>query len=177
MRNRIFLLMLSLIISMISSCHEEKKKAVFYDTESEATTDATDSNDDVIIVPFEEIGGVKYVNVKVNGIGFEMIFDTGASTTLISLAEARYLWDKNLLTQDDIIKREQYTVADGSICDGLIVNLKEVVIDDQIVCRNVLAYVSNTTKSPLLLGNEAIDRVASFSIDNEAKTINFKLNE
>ena len=153
---------------MVSSCHKEKKKAVFYDTESEATTDATDSNDDVITVPFEEIGG---------GIGFEMIFDTGASTTLISLAEARYLWDKNLLTQDDIIKREQYTVADGSICDGLIVNLKEVVIDDQIVCRNVLAYVSNTTKSPLLLGNEAIDRVASFSIDNEAKTINFKLNE
>ena len=174
MRNRIFLLMLSLIISMISSCHEEKKKAVFYDTESEATTD---SNDDVITVPFEEIGGVKYVNVKVNGIGFEMIFDTGASTTLISLAEARYLWDKNLLTQDDIIKREQFAVADGSICDGLIVNLKEVVIDDQIVCRNVLAYVSNTTKSTLLLGNEAIDRVASFSIDNEAKTINFKLNE
>ena len=109
---------------MISSCHEEKKKAVFYDTESEATTDATDSNDDVITVPFEEIGGVKYVNVKVNGIGFEMIFDTGASTTLISLAEARYLWDKNLLTQDDIIKREQFAVADGSICDGLIVNLK-----------------------------------------------------
>lgn len=117
------------------------------------------------------------MNVKVNGIGFEMIFDTGASTTLISLAEARYLWDKNLLTQDDIIKREQFAVADGSICDGLIVNLKEVVIDDQIVCRNVLAYVSNTTKSTLLLGNEAIDRVASFSIDNEAKTINFKLNE
>ena len=111
---------------MISSCHEEKKKAVFYDTESEATTDATDSNDDVITVPFEEIGGVKYVNVKVNGIGFEMIFDTGASTTLISLAEARYLWDKNLLTQDDIIKREQFAVADGSICVAILCPSKTI---------------------------------------------------
>ena len=177
MKTLIYSLILLLVIPIVSSCRKEKKKAVYYDTEAEVAADASDSDDGIITVPFEEIGGVKYVDVKVNGIGIKMIFDTGASTTLISLAEARYLWDKNLLTQDDIIKKEQYTVADGSICEGLLVNLKEVVIGDQIVCRDVLASVTNTTQSPLLLGNEVIDRVASISIDNEAKTINFKLKE
>jgi hypothetical protein len=54
-------------------------------------------------------------------------------------------------------------------------NLKEVIIDNKISCPNVTATVSANINAPLLLGNEVLNRVASYTIDNKEQTINFKL--
>lgn len=90
-------------------------------------------------MPFKSKDGVKCVQVSVNGVGLEMIFDTGCSGTLISVAEARYLYDKGKLTNDDIIGVSQSQIADGSIVENMVVNLKEVVINGEICCPNVQA--------------------------------------
>lgn len=182
-----YIITLILFFFLIVSCEGEKKKPAFYDSgedlgmeyseqienESNDYNEMTDS--EIISVPFKERNGVKYVNVSVNGFGFEMIFDTGCSGTLISVAEANYLYQKGFLSQDDILGVTQSQIADGSIVENMVINLREVIIDEKISCPNVIATVSANNDAPLLLGNEILNRVAAYAIDNQSKTINFKL--
>ncbi len=169
------------------SCGGETKKPVYEDVE-EATEEITGEtaeetrientptqNGEEIIVPFRNENGTKYVQVKINGISLEMIFDTGCSTTSISVAEANYLHQKGALTSEDILGEEQMSIADGSIVTGMVVNLREVVIDNKIRCPNVRAHVSESSNAPLLLGNEILDRLATITINNENETLHFKL--
>lgn len=167
--------------------YRREKKPAFYDngveTEvdslmygSEISADYDQMIDaDIVSIPFSERDGVKYVNVSVNGFGFEMIFDTGCSGTLISVAEANYLYQKGYLTQDDIIGIAKSQIADGSIVENMVINLKEVVLDGKIRCTDVTATVSANNNAPLLLGNEVLNRVAAYVVDNKNQIINFKL--
>lgn len=167
------------ILLLIASCSEEKKKPVYVDTddtevETEEETTYAQSGDE-IVVPYRNENGVKYVSVKVNGVGFDMIFDTGCSGALISVAEANYLYQKGKLSQEDIIGIAQSKIADGSIVEDMVVNLKEVTINDQILCPDVKATVSSNINAPLLLGNEILDRLATIKIDNEREALIFTL--
>ena len=127
------------------------------------------------IIPYKESKGVKIIAVKVNGVGLEMIFDTGCSGTLISIAGANYLYQKGLLTENDFLGISKSMIADGSIVENMVINLKEVIIADQIFCPNVEATVSKNIDAPLLLGNEILNRTESYTIDNINRTIIFKL--
>ena len=178
---------------LLCACGGEKKQPlVFYDTyEGLEDTDSIETDDtfssyygeqedtqegDVISVPFEESGGVKLVKVKINnGFSVDMILDSGCSGTLISIAEARYLYEKGYFTADDILGTAQSQIADGSIVENMVINLKQLEIGGQIICPNVQATVSANTKAPLLLGNEVLNRTASYSVDNVNKVINFTL--
>ena len=177
----------ALALLFVSCSSPKKNKPVFYgndDLESYDTVQSSlsdtdvqfeQSYDNIVSVSFKEKGGVKYVPVTVNGFGFEMIFDTGCSSTLISIAEAQYLYSKGLLDETDFIGTTPTQIADGSIVENMVVNLREVVIDGKIRCVNVKASVSNNNNAPLLLGNEILDRAASYSVDNENELIHFKL--
>lgn len=180
-----------LFVATLLSCGGEKKTLVYVDTEEEiGDSTVVDESESVVeepespslaesgeevVVPFKSKDRVKCVQVSVNGVGLEMIFDTGCSGTLISVAEARYLYDKGKLTNDDIIGVSQSQIADGSIVENMVVNLKEVVINGEICCPNVQATVSSSVNAPLLLGNEVLDRVATIQIDNEREALIFKL--
>lgn len=177
---RYFLLIFLLILV---SCNN-RPKTIYFDTDytssqvvekevSETSYSFLDA--DEIVVPYREESGVKIIAVKVNGMGLDMIFDTGCSGTLISMAEANYLYQKGLLAYEDILGTTQSMIADGSIVKNAVVNLKEVIIADKIICSNVQATVSNNMSAPLLLGNEVLNRAASYTIDNINKTIIFKL--
>lgn len=155
----------------------EKKRSVVYVEEEDFETEVGNyaKSGDEVVIPFREEGGVKYVSVTVNGMDVEMIFDTGCSTALISMAEANYLYQKGLLEEEDILGTAHAMIADGSIVENAVVNLRELVIGGQIVCRDVTATVSENPAAPLLLGNEVLDRVATIEIDNERKALIFKL--
>lgn len=164
-----------LLASALPSCTEEKKKPVFIDVGDTYEESGSDEVAYDVAVPFRNDNGVKYVQVTVNGVGFEMIFDTGCSGALISMAEANYLYQKGKLTADDILGVAHSQIADGSIVENMVVNLREVVINGQIACPNVQATVSANINAPLLLGNAVLDRLATITIDNENETLNFKL--
>lgn len=166
------LIILSICI-LLPSCAKKKKPAIVYYDYSDNDTELYTS--DIISVPYQERGGVKYVNVKVNGMGVEMIFDTGCSGTLISIAEANYLYEKGLLADSDFLGYATSQIADGSIVEDMVVNLREIIIADQIVCHDVEATVSKNANAPLLLGNEVLDRAVSYTINNQNSTIDFKL--
>lgn len=160
-------------VALLSSCDKKKAKPAFYDSSETLVDD--NYYGETIAVPYREEGGVKIVAVKLNGLGVDMIFDTGCSMTLISMAEAEYLYQKGSLSKEDILGTTQSVIADGSIIENAVINLREVIIDDKLVCTNVTATVSSNVAAPLLLGNEILDRTESYTIDQVNKTINFKL--
>ena len=92
---------------VLAACKSAPKQTYYDPTFDEAESDSNeaagetaasfeDQPGEIISVPYEERGNVKYVDVSVNGFGFQMIFDTGCSGTLISVAEARYLYEKGI---------------------------------------------------------------------------------
>ena len=198
LKRTIFLRTLSIIVvvSVLTAC-SSRPKPIYIDTStptdgsSASSTSSSDESDSAfrdkvsqggtspssesIEIPYREQGGVKYVKVEVNGMGGEMIFDTGASNTLISMAEARYLYEKGQLTADDILGKSSSRVASGDIVQNTVVRLREVVIGGRLRCENVIATVSDNVGAPLLLGNEVLNRAAAFTIDNERKVVRFML--
>lgn len=184
LKTTVLVFLCALIFTLLGSCGGEKNRPVYVDTEigdedsvSEVgdTVEKSLSTGEEVLVPYKNENGVKLVQVKVNGVGFEMIFDTGCSGTLISMAEANYLYQKGKLTPDDVLGVTQSQIADGSIVENMVVNLKEVVINDQILCPNVQATVSNNINAPLLLGNEVLNRIAAITIDQEREVLVFKM--
>lgn len=184
------LLCLAMALVTLGACTEKKKPLSFYDTSDiavDSTDTETDSNtsqvsyspeysDEEVAVPYVEQGGVKLIDVTVNRqLTVKMILDSGCSSTLISIAEARYLYEKGCITQDDILGTTQAQIADGSIVENMVINLRELVIGDKIACTNVTATVSGNAQAPLLLGNEVLNRVPAYSVDNEHQVIRFKL--
>jgi clan AA aspartic protease (TIGR02281 family) len=187
MRNFAFYLVLASLL--LSSCGEKKQRPSFYDYSSAPDTAETELTDEdsvapigeedepcytVIPVPYTDYGGIKKIDVKVNSVPMKMIFDTGCSSALISVVEANFLYKNGYLSDDDIKGVVQAQIADGSIVENTIINLKELAIGD-LVCTDVEATVSNNCNAPLLLGNAVLDRVSSFTIDNENHIINFRV--
>ncbi len=173
MRNAYYIIFLLAILFI--SCGKEKRKPVYYDSEITEEESLYAQSGDEVVVPYRSEDGVKYVKVTVNGVDFDMIFDTGCSGTLISVAEANYLYQKGALSEGDFIGVAKSQIADGSIVENMVVNLKEVVIDNRISCSDVKATVSGNVQAPLLLGNEVLDRVATITIDNTDQTLKFNL--
>lgn len=184
---RISFLYVALAVFFLVSCDTKEKKKVVFDNITDdielanpnegelASSDYGDTNTDIVSVPFTEQGGVKFLDVQINGMGVQMIFDTGCSGALISIDEAEYLYKKGRITQADFKGVTQAQIADGSIVENMVINLKEVVVGGKVLCPDVEATVSPNTNAPLLLGGEIINRFAAYSVDNENKVINFKM--
>lgn len=129
------------------------------------------SPENSVTIYFANRNGVKYVPVKVNGVGFDMILDTGCSGTLISIAEANYLYQKGLLTIEDVAGTEVMRIADGSLTENMVVNLRYVILSDKILLKDVRATIAENPGAPLLLGNEVLDRFQYVRINNEDQSI------
>lgn len=164
-----------IILLVITSCGGEKKKVVI----PYVNYDSSVLNDyGTINIPYRLESGVKYVQVKINGLSTDMIFDTGCSMTLISMLEAQQLAKRGLLSKEDFLGTAKSSIADGSIVEDAVFNIRTLELSDgnrSIVCHDVITQVSSNTAAPVLLGNGVLDRVASYTIDNEAQLIRFKL--
>lgn len=185
--NTIALLLFSIaFVGFVSCGSNEKEKPAYYDAEiefgdnsmiNEPTTIGLESSSETISVPFTECDGVKMIEVKINqAIGVNMILDSGCSSALISIDEANYLYNKGVLTENDFEGIAKSQVADGRIVANMVVNLRELEIGGRIVCPNVRAVVSESHGAALLLGNEVLNRTASYEVDNTNKVIIFRLN-
>lgn len=181
------LLLFSTAFVKLASCtSNEKEKPAYFDAEiefddnsmeNEPTTIESTVYAETVTVPFTECDGVKMIEVKINqAIGVNMILDSGCSSALISIDEANYLYNKGVLSVNDFEGIAKSQVADGRIVENMVVNLRELEIGGRIVCPNVRAVVSDNHKAALLLGNEVLNRTASYEVDNTNKVIIFRLN-
>lgn len=129
-----------------------------------------------ISISYEEMGGVKVIPVKLNGVTLNMIYDTGCSGIHISLNELQTLYKNGKFSQEDVLGVEYSSIADGSIVENGAINIKEIKIgdgDDCLVLHNKKATVALNQVAPILLGNEVLDELASVEVDNINKKIHF----
>lgn len=173
---------------LLSSCSEEQEKSgsIMFDFSSpiassadnlfEESVEYATGHTDMVEVPYKENMGVKCLSVTMNGaITVNMVLDTGASKSLISLSEARYLYSKGVLTEKDFLYGSFAQVADGRIVPNHVFNLKSVIIGGVLEVRDVEVLVSDNTNAPLLLGNNILDSVSKVEIDNEQQVFRFYL--
>ena len=111
-------------------------------------------------------GGTYEVPCTINGLPLKFIFDTGASDVTLSSVEANFMLKNDYLSEKDFKGSRRYLTADGSIANGAIVRIKEVKVGD-VTLKNIEAYVVNSQKAPLLLGQSVLDRFGTITIDNE----------
>lgn len=169
-----FILGLS-VIALFSCGHKNKFNINDYVQADHSDLEYSVSESEIRI-PYSESAGVKTLKCLINGtILTDMILDSGCSGTLISIEEARYLAAKGALTANDYMGQTHSQIADGSIVEDAVFNIKSIVIADQIECTNVTVTVSSNSNAPLLLGNEVLDRLPQWTVDNRHQEIVFKL--
>lgn len=125
------------------------------------------------VVKMEKSGGVYLIPTIINGSNMNFIFDTGASDITISMTEALFLLKQGTLTEDDILGTQQYQIADGSISEGTIINLKTVKIGNTTL-SNVKASIIHNMEAPLLLGQSALAQFGKVTIDYNKDEITFE---
>jgi clan AA aspartic protease (TIGR02281 family) len=116
------------------------------------------------VIYMQQDGGVYTVPCKVNGLRLRFIFDTGASSVVISLSEALFMYKNNYLSDRDIYGTSYARLADGNLAEGTSILLREIEIGG-IVLRNIKAYVVHELDAPLLLGQSAINQLGRIQID------------
>lgn len=184
MRRNFFIpliLIISLLFSSCNGCSSKQENISWFDTsnygydsyDDDETTTPVDDDGSVKIPYTEKYGNTITIPVKINGMGLDMIFDTGASSTCITLAEAKYLYGKGTLKDDDIFEQMQFQTADGSISVGLRINLREVIIGDKLQLQNVEALVVKNQQAPLLLGQSVMKLFREISVDRENGVVKF----
>ena len=110
--------------------------------------------------------GTFEIPCDINGLALQMIFDTGASDVTISSVEANFMFKNGYLSDKDIKGKRYYQVANGLINEGTVITLREVKIGDAVL-HNVDASVVKSQKAPLLLGQSAMERFGTITIDNQ----------
>lgn len=125
------------------------------------------------VVKMNKKNGVYEVPIEINGSKMFFIFDTGASDITISLTEATFLYKQGTLTDDDFLGTQQYQIADGSISEGTIINLKTVKIGNRTL-TNVQAAVVHNMGAPLLFGQSALGQFGKVTIDYNKGEITFE---
>lgn len=175
----ISILFVSLLLTSCNSCSSKSGSDTSYlddgsnDTEYTEETPAITDDNSIKISYTEMYGNIITIPVRINGMALDMIFDTGASSTCISLAEARYLYDKGKLTDNDIIDVQRFQTADGNISAGLRIILRDVSIGNKISLHNIEAIVVQNQKAPLLLGQSVMKQFREISVDRENSVIKF----
>lgn len=124
-------------------------------------------------VKMSKRNGVYEVPIEINGSNMFFIFDTGASDITISLTEATFLYKQGTLSDSDFLGSQEYQIADGSIAEGTIINLKTVKIGDRIL-KNVQASVVHNNQAPLLFGQSALSQFGVVTIDYNKGQITFE---
>jgi clan AA aspartic protease (TIGR02281 family) len=166
-------------ITSCSSCNEDESNTSNWGAsdigiEDDTLVDEMDENEDIINISYtERYGGTITIPVKINNMALEMIYDTGASSTQITLAEAIYLAEKGSLTEADIKDLQLYRNANGQLFNGLRINLRSVMLGGNTELNDVEAIIVENQKAPLLLGQSVMKYFKKVAIDNENKVVKF----
>ena len=112
----------------------------------------------------QEESGIYTIPCEVNGLKLRFVFDTGASDVHISLLDAAFMLKNGYISKDDFIGKGSYTMADGSISDNAVINLKEIRIGNLRI-KDVKASISSKINASLLLGQSAIQKIGKYTID------------
>lgn len=108
--------------------------------------------------------GTFTIPCKVNGLALNFILDTGASSVSISATEALFMLKNGYLSPSDLIGKEYFSLANGEIEEGTIVNIKSLQFGN-FTLNDIEASITHNLKGPLLLGQSALSKLGKVEID------------
>ena len=121
-------------------------------------------------IKLKKDGSIYLIPCKINGMDFDLYFDTGASLVSLSLKEAKKLMIAGKLKVEDIIGKTQMTIANGQLVNGTIILIKELKIGD-LDLKDIEAVITESQTAPLLLGQSAISKFGEFTFDYTTQTL------
>lgn len=121
-------------------------------------------------IPFKKDGNIMMIDCTINNLPLHFIFDTGASDVSLSQVEANFMMKNGYLTKNDVQGKARYSVADGGVHEGTVLNLRHVNFGG-LELRNVKASVVKSQKAPLLLGQSVLERLGRIEIDNDGRVV------
>lgn len=132
-----------------------------------------------VLVPFKRLSNnLIEVQVSLNGVPFNMWWDTGASCTCISLLELQKLAKEGKISMDDYKGPALSKIADGSTAESAVFTIKEVYIQGRdnkyVVVKDIDAMVSPSQEAPLLLGQDVIKQLPKHAFNEAEGVIEFE---
>jgi clan AA aspartic protease (TIGR02281 family) len=146
------------------------KETVYAPTVKSSTSSNDKINVSKVINMSKMPGGTYEIPCKVNGLALRFIFDTGASDVSISLTEALFMLKNGYLSEDDIMGKQYYSIANGEIAEGTTIRIKKLEFGG-LTLNNVEASIVHVLGAPLLLGQSAISRLGKIQIDPVNSTL------
>jgi predicted aspartyl protease len=134
---------------------------------SSSSVIAEDQSRDAI--PFRSVNGAMYVYASLGGVPHNMILDTGASSSLVTVPIANAL-----------LRRRQADIVPGifmtGIANGAAVPNQKIVVHNMSIGRHRLHNVEMLVQddgAPVLLGLSELNAIGSFTIDSARHQIRF----
>lgn len=117
-------------------------------------------------VPLKQEGGTFVIPVQINGtITLDFVVDSGATDVQIPIDVFSTLLRANAISNNDIIGKRKFTLADGSTKDVPVFMLQNLKVGHYVV-HNVTASVAPVAGS-LLLGQSFLSKFAEWALDND----------
>lgn len=113
------------------------------------------------------VSGVFEVPVILNGVlKINFILDSGASEVSLSPDVALTLLRTGTITENDWLPSQTYIFADGSTAKSNRFLIRKLSIGD-LVLTNIEAGISKSIQAPMLLGQNVLTQLGTFTIDYE----------
>lgn len=176
---KILFAMAGMAILMCVSCGRKSNPSPRISVWGENVVAEVKLSGEKVFVPFKRMeSGLAEVQVSLNGVPFNMWWDTGASVTCISLLELQKLAKEDKISLDDYKGPALSTIADGSTTESAIFTIKEIYIQGQdnkyLILKDVDAMVSPNIEAPLLIGQNVISNLPKHSFNESTGVIEFE---
>ena len=179
---KVFFLLSAIVMLTCVSCGSEqkpsKRSSVWGDDVDTTTVKGVTLSSEKVFVPFQRTSsGLAQVQVSLNGVPFNMWWDTGASITSISSLEFVKLMKEGKVDEDDKIGTISTSYADGSRGEEDVYLIREIYIqgkdNEHLVLNGVAVSVSENLGAPLLIGQNVISELPKHKFNDETEEIEF----
>jgi len=117
----------------------------------------------ISLIPKE--GGVYEIPVIINGVlKISFILDSGAAGITLSSDVALTLMRTGSINQADFLEPQKFILADGTVVENDVVNLKSIEIGDKKI-ENISASISPNIEAPILIGTSVLESLGKITID------------
>jgi peptidoglycan-associated lipoprotein len=114
-----------------------------------------------------DVNAICFINDRSTSFAYNETFRSE-----ISLRQALRLLNDGDIDKNDFIGDREKTLANGTIANNSIINIKKLNIADKIV-ENIEVTVNNRLKKSFQFGSAVLSKFGTFTIDKEASKIIF----
>jgi hypothetical protein len=115
------------------------------------------------LIPYAN--GLYKIPVRINNaLDLLLLFDTGVSETIIDDRNIQYLINKNIISENDVLRTSEHKFADGFKRKKITYKINSLVIGKYPIDNPVLATFEDENVE-LILGNKMISKLGKIQID------------